>query len=166
MNRDTFIAFLVVVMATLGLSGETQARELHGRFGLGYNGQFANTSQTNGVPGISVKYGLSRDLALGVVFGINTSAPNNSVIALKFYKNIFMETALNFYFFLGGGLLKANNQSATEFISGFGAEFFIPGIESLGFSTETGVSLNNISGSFGIQTLGISFLKAGIHFYF
>ena len=48
----------------------------------------------------------------------------------------------------------------------FGVEAFIPGIESLGFSMETGASFNNLSGSYAVQTMGVSFLNAGMHFYF
>jgi hypothetical protein len=39
-------------------------------------------------------------------------------------------------------------------------------LESLGFAMETGASLDNLSGSFALKTLGVSFLNAGIHFYF
>lgn len=145
---------------------------MHGKIGLGYNGEFANTDQVNGVPGISLKYGLTRDIAASLIFGINTGSPKNTVFGGKFFANIFYETALNFYFFLGGALVNgassatATTSSGVDFISGFGAEFFIPGIESLGLSVETGASFNNISGSFAIRTLGVSFLDAGIHFYF
>jgi hypothetical protein len=39
-------------------------------------------------------------------------------------------------------------------------------VESLSFSMETGASFDNLSGSFVIETLGVSFLNAGMHFYF
>ncbi|HAR43197.1 MAG TPA: hypothetical protein DCS07_11315 [Bdellovibrionales bacterium] len=143
-----------------------EARDLQGRLGLGYNSEFANYSRTNGIPGVSIKYGLTRDLAGELVVGMNTATPTNSVTAVKAFKNVFYETNLNFYFMLGAGLLSAESRTGFEMLGGMGAEFFIPGVESLGFSMETGGSLNNISGSFALQTIGVSFLNAGIHFYF
>ena len=149
------------------LSPAAHSRELQGRLGLGYNNEFVNqTSYAGGVPAISIKYGLTRDIGLEGVFGLNTTSPTNSVTAVKFFKNIFYETNLNFYFTIGAGILSANNTTGAEFLGGFGAEFFIPGIESLGFAMETGAELDNLSGTFGFRTLGFSFLNAGIHFYF
>ncbi len=142
------------------------ARDMQGRLGLGYNAEFANFNSGQGVPGISIKYGFTRDLAGEAVVGVATSSPSNSVTAVKFFKNLFYETNLNFYFMLGGGVVSAAGNTGAEFIGGFGAEFFIPGVESLGFAMETGGSFSNITGSFILKTLGVSFLNAGIHFYF
>ena len=160
------VCFLTAILISLLTHSLSYARDLQGRFGLGYNAEFANIYALNGVPGISVKYGLTRDIAFEGVFGISTASPTNSVTAVKFFKNLFFETNLNFYFMAGGGFLSAEKRSGNEFLAGFGAEFFIPGIESLGFGMESGASMDSLSGSFAIKTLGISFLNAGIHFYF
>jgi hypothetical protein len=156
----------LLILASSWVPSPALARDLQGRLGLGYNNQFANRDGTNHVPGISLKYGFTRDLAGAAVFGIATTNPGNSVTALKFFKNLFFETNLNFYFLLGAGMLTSDRNTGTELLGGFGAEFFIPGVESLGFSFETGGSLDNLSGSFALKTLGFSFLDAGIHFYF
>jgi len=144
------------------------ARDMHGRFGVGYNGQFSNNSSTilGGVPGLSIKYGLTRDIAAAAIVGASTASPTNFVGGAKFFKNIFFETNLNFYFMLGGAVVAANSETGADFLGGLGTEFFIPGLESLGFSVETGVSFSNITGSFILKTMGVSFLEAGIHFYF
>jgi hypothetical protein len=142
------------------------ARDMQGRLGLGYNSEFANSTVAERVPGVSVKYALTKDIAAEAIVGVATTSPSNTVAAVKFFKNLFFETSLNFYFMLGGGSLNANGRSGAQFIGGFGAEFFIPGLESLGFSVETGGSLDNMRGSFALKTLGVSFLDAGIHFYF
>ena len=150
---------------------KTHARELEGRLGVGYNSEFANAYPASAAaggfrfPGISLKYGLTRDLAVAGIFGIATTSPSNMLAAFKFFKNIFFENHLNFYFTLGGGLLSVNNQSGFQGLAAVGVEFFIPGIESLGLSVETGASVDTASG-FAIKTLGVSFLDAGIHFYF
>jgi hypothetical protein len=115
---------------------------------------------------VSIKYGLTRDIAAELVGGTSTASPSNSVLGIKFFKNLFYETNLNFYFTVGGAILNARGVSGAEFLGAFGVEFFIPGIESLGLSVETGGSLDNLSGSFALKTMGVSFLDAGIHFYF
>lgn len=153
-------AFLLIA------SGGAEARDMQGRFGLGYNAQWANNTALNAVPGVSIKYAFTRDLAGELVGGVSTSAPSNSAAGLKFFKNIFYENNLNFYFMVGAGLLSGGGLVGAQFLTGLGTEFFIPGLESLGFAIETGASLDNLSGSFILKTMGISFLNAGIHFYF
>lgn len=164
MRKNFSLLTLLAILAVV--SPRVEAKELQGRLGLGYNGQFSSSSATNGVPAISMKYGLTRDLHSAFVFGTNTSAPTNTVAALKFFKNIFFETNLNFYFLVAAGYVSAAGNSGVEFLTGFGAEFFIPGLESLGFSTETGVAFGSATGSFALRSMGVSFLQAGIHFYF
>ncbi len=165
-------AFLAFSAATLATSPVAEAKDLHGRFGVGYNGQFSNREATRGVPGVSIKYGLTRDLGASLVFGINTASPVNSVTALKFFQNIFAETNMNFYFTLGGGILSTADSTglvsatSTEFLTALGAEFFIPGLESLGFTIESGVKFTNVTGTFALKTMGLSFIDAGVHFYF
>jgi hypothetical protein len=142
------------------------AKELQGRLGLGFNAEFENFYASGGVPGISLKYGLSRNFAIEGIFGTTTSSTKNSVAAAKLFQNIFFETNLNFYAMVGGGVISIASASGAQFIGGMGVEFFIPGIESLGFAMETGGSFDNLSGSFALKTLGVSFLNAGMHFYF
>jgi hypothetical protein len=137
------------------------ARDLQGRIGLGYNAQFANK-----LPGVSLKYGLTRDIAAELILAIATTSPSNSATAIKMFKNLFLENNLNFYFMLGGGIINVSSQAGVSLMAGFGVEFFIPGIDSLGFAVETGAAFDNASGGYALKTLGMSFLDAGIHFYF
>jgi hypothetical protein len=160
------LGLLLAISASIFATPKAHARDMQGRLGLGYNAQFANYYQPGGVPGVSLKYGLTRDIATELVVAVSTGTPTNSATALKLFKNLFYETSLNFYFMVGAGIVAANSRSGAEFIGGFGAEFFIPGIESLGFSMETGATFNNLGGNFALQTMGVSFLNAGIHFYF
>jgi hypothetical protein len=155
-----------VIAMSLLFCTYASARDMQGRLGLGYNNEFVNKDYQNGVPGVSIKYGLTRDIAVEGILGISTSTPRNSVVGLKFFKNIFFETNLNFYFTAGVASVAAESRSGAEFLGAFGAEAFIPGLESLGFAMETGASLDNLSGSFALKTLGVSFLNAGIRFYF
>jgi hypothetical protein len=168
MKKSKKIIAVVTLLTLLSLSPVSAlARDLHGRLGLGFNSEFANSSLGGfRVPGVSVKYAMTRDLAIEGILGIATTTPSNSAYAAKLFKNLFLEPNLNFYTMAGLGLISANGQSGFQLIAGFGAEFFIPGIDSLGFSMETGVSFDNATGSYALRTLGFSFLDAGIHFYF
>lgn len=162
----TAIAALVLGVGLATTPKQAAARDMQGRLGLGYNAEFVNTLIGERTPGISVKYGLTRDLAAEGIIGLTSSTPANTITGIKFFKNVFYETNLNFYFMLGGAILNAQGRSGAEFLTGFGVEFFIPGLESLGFACETGGSFDNLTGSFALRTLGVSFLDAGIHFYF
>ena len=161
------LALLTAVLVSLGLETGSWARDLQGRLGVGYNSQFVNSVIASPVPGFSIKYALSRDLAIEAIVGAKTSSPINTVTGAKLFKNLFLEANLNFYASLGGAIVSANNASGAEFMGTVGAEFFIPGLESLGFSFETGGALHNLTNSsFSFRTLGVSFLDAGMHFYF
>jgi hypothetical protein len=164
--RLRLIALLALtILSTAPVSA--WARDLQGRLGMGFNSQFANSFVASRVPAFSVKYAMTRDIALEAVVGTSTATPTNSVTGVKFFKNLFLETNLNFYFTFGGAIVAANNKSGSEFLGGLGAEFFIPGLESLGLSFETGGSLHNLIGDgYSFRTFGVSFVDAGIHFYF
>jgi hypothetical protein len=163
-SRYSFLA--LAGAGIIFISSPSEARELQGRFGLGYNAEFANNAPLNSSAAISVKYGFTRDLAIEAVLGAVTSSPKYSVYGAKFFKNIFLESNLNFYFMAGGAFVSTAGQNGAQFLGGFGTEFFIPGLESLGFSMETGASFDNLSGNYALRTLGVSFLNAGMHFYF
>ena len=155
----------MVIFSTGGF--DANARDLQGRLGLGYNAQFANQREANGnVPAIAAKYAVTKDLAVEGVLGVATTKPGNSVIAMKLFKTLFFENNLNFYGMLAGGLVTASATSGIDLQGGFGTEFFIPGLESVGFSFEVGGELTNLSGSMVFRTMGASFLDAGMRFYF
>ncbi len=159
--------FLILSLLFAVIVPQANAKELVGRTGLGYNAQFANTLQTNGVPAISLKYGLAPRAMIQVIAGFYSGSNGSGVAALKYMRTLHSENYANFYFLVGGGLVSANRKSGSEFLGGFGAEFFIPGLDSIGISFETGASVENLtSTSYVIKTFGISFVHAGMHFYF
>lgn len=148
---------------------DVQAKELVGRVGLGYNAQFANTQLTNGVPALSIKYGMAPRSMIEVIGGFYSGSGGSGVAALKYMYSLHTESYVNFYFLMGGGFVSANQRTGTEWIGGLGTEFFIPGIDSVGMSFETGMSFENLTptnGNFIVKTFGVSFINAGMHFYF
>lgn len=165
--KKLMLCGLLAIGATASSSSSALARDMQGRLGIGYNSQFVNSVVDTRVPGVSVKYGLTRDLAVEAIAGTKTATPTNTVTGVKLYKNVFYETNLNFYLSLGGAIVSASRASGAEFMGTLGAEFFIPGLESVGFSFETGGALHSLSNSsMSFRTVGVSFIDAGMHFYF
>ncbi len=161
MNKVNLLALSAVLAGAVCLPNAAQARDLQGRLGLGFNQEFVTRQ-----PAVSLKYALTRDLGFEAIVGAATTAPTGTTTALKIFKNLFFETNLNFYFAIGAGLLTSGGGAGAQFLAVFGAEFFVPGLESLGLSFETGASADTMSGGLVLRTLGESFLTAGIRFYF
>jgi len=160
-----FKPFIVACSTLAALGATCEAKDLSGRLGVGYTNEFSNSTSSKNVPAFSLKYGASKDLHLLGAVGFNSLSPASFTVAGKVFKNIFYETNLNFYSAVGLAYLK-DAQSGIELLGVLGAEFFIPGIDSLGFLFETGVSASNVTGSFVLKTVGFTFINAGIHFYF
>ncbi len=154
------MALVAIISSSLSMSSAS-ARDMHGRMGVGYNAQFADE-----LPAVAIKYGLTRLTSVEGILGLDTGTPSRSAVGAKISQNIFLESNLNFYGFSGLVLAKTSQGSGVEIPAGVGVEFFIPGIESVGWSVETGGLLSNTSGSFNLRTIGFSFLNAGIRFYF
>jgi hypothetical protein len=160
---------IILVLLLVFSTPIAESRELFGRIGLGYNAQFAQSSTSSTTPGISLKYGFNPRTMLEVIGAYYSGSNGTGVAALKIMQTMHSESYLNFYFLFGGGLVSRASVSGTEFLGGFGTEFFIPGIESVGISFEAGLDFENVSSSdntFVLKTFGASFLNAGMHFYF
>ena len=162
---SSLIARLMVLVVLAAFHSKTaEARDLSGRLGLGFNNQFM-PSQSAGPGAISFRYALARDLGTELVLGVDTEGDRSTIAGLKLMKNVFLETNLNFYFALGVGYAQSQGDSGIEFLGTFGTQFFIPGLESIGFSTEAGFAGDTVGGGMSFRTLGVSFVNAGIHFY-
>ncbi len=162
----TFLFFI----GGFGLPVElSQAKEMHGKIGLGYNAQFGSISGalSTGVPALSLRYGLAPGVQMEAIGGFSSGSNRSSVAGVKFMQRLFSETYANFYYLAGGGLVSNTARSGTEFLGGFGTEFFIPGLERIGWAFEAGMSFENVTTpSFTLKTFGHSFLQAGMHYYF
>ena len=154
----------------LGISiPNSDGKELFGKIGVGYNAEFTNSALTNGVPAISIKYGIAPRAMIEVVGGFYSGSEGSGVLGVKYMETIHSESYANFYFLIGGAAVEANRKSGSEFLGGLGSEFFIPGVDSVGISFELGMAAENLSaasGNFVLKTFGASFINAGMHYYF
>jgi hypothetical protein len=169
MNPSFRKSGLLLLLLWTFFANPVSAKELFGRVGVGYNAQFANSSLVNGTPGVSIKYGIAPRSMIEVIAGFYSGSGGSGVFAAKYMQTVHSESYANFYFLGGAGYVIANQRKGAEFLGGLGTEFFIPGVDHVGISFEAGMSaetLSSASGSLVLKTFGVSFLNAGMHFYF
>lgn len=160
------VLFGFVLMALGFLGAEVQAKDLTSRLGVGYRNVLVTTS----LPSVAAFYYPSPDIGVLGSIGVDTEE-NYSKFALSggVRRIIFKEEHMNF--FGSGQVAVVNQEVATQKDSGFelaatvGGEFFLQGLDSLGFNFESGMGITTVRKT-RFRTLGESFLNAGIVFYF
>jgi hypothetical protein len=160
-----FLAFGILISA-FGMALTANAKDLTSRMGVGYR----NSLVTMSLPSIAIFYYPSPDFNVFGSLGVDTE-DNNSKFAFAggVRRLIFKEENMNF--FGGGHVAMVNQEIASSKDSGYevaavvGGEFFLPGLDSLGFNFETGMGITTVKKT-RFRTLGDSFLNAGIVFYF
>lgn len=161
------VAVGVLVAGLVGV-GQAEAKDLTNRLGVGYSDQFG---VSGGLPSVAVRYFVNTDLALGAALGVDTEKNASKFgFAAKVMRIIFHEDNMNFYMGASAGLIsreKAGHNDSGFDLSGFGGgEFFLPGLDSLGFSFEMGVGVASISSEVRFRTIGDHPFRAGMTFYF
>ena len=163
--RSSFFLLCVFV------GGLVHAKELANRLGVGFR-----DSVSMDIPSVAAFYYPNSDYGMIGSIGIDTQKnQSKSAIAGAVRRIIFKEEQMNFF---GGAQLALlsqevpnttvsgfETQSGIEVAATVGGEFFFQGLESLGFNFETGVAMANV-GRVRFRTIGDSFLRAGIAFYF
>ncbi len=161
--------FVVVLMIISAISLQIHAKDLTSRLGIGYADQFGIDG---GLPSVAIRYYPNANLGVAGQIGIDTKEDYAKFGAMaKVFRVIFMEDNMNFYMGGGAGMISRElpgegNESGFELAGFFGGEFFLPGLESLGFNFEAGVGVTSISSEVRFRTIGDSPLKAGMSFYF
>lgn len=155
-----FLLFLVFIFSSPSL-----AKDMSSRIGFGYSDQFS----VDNLESVAVRYYSEHTYGYSAAVGIDTTDKNNRYGALlKAYKIIFPEKNLNFYMGAGLGFLSvevgSDKDSGVEVMGIIGAEFFLPGLDNLGFSFEAGLGVSTV-GETHLRTIGDHPLKAGIIFY-
>ena len=180
-------AFFVITL--LGAIYPASAKDLSNRLGIGYSAIPLIKPH-----GLAVSYYPSETMKISTLLSVDTNEDNSQFgFMAKFSKILFSEPNLNFY--AGSGLAivnytnpvsqflekqqpggggpppndtstnPSNSQTGVVFQGHLGAEFFLPGLPSLGFIFEAGINITSLSGNVRLQTMGQSPIKAGIIFY-
>lgn len=154
-----FFAFLVL------FGSFVEAKDLTNRLGVG----FRNSNSVN-LPAIAAVYYPNADIGLVGSVGVDT-LEDNSKFAANFgiRRILFREDNLNFYYGGQAGLVNyefsGDKQSGFELNVVFGAEFFLPGLDSLSLSFEAGAGLASLDET-RFRTIGDDPFRAGLIFYF
>ena len=157
------LAFLIIFL----ISTTTWSKELTNRLGVGYSEQFSEP-----LPSITLRYYPDAKLGLGAALGVDTKEDESKFgFMVRLYRIIFTEDNLNFYMGTGAGLISVeepgqDSNSGFELIGFCGAEFFLTGLENLGFSFEAGIGVTSIDSETRFRTIGDHPVRAGITFYF
>ena len=161
-----FVLAFSFLIGALTVATEVQAKELSSRLGVGYR----NSLVTMSLPSVAIFYYPSTDYSFLGSLGVDTEDNNSKFAAAAgFRRIIFREDNMNFF---GGGQvalvnqeIASNKDSGYELAATVGGEFFLSGLDSLGFNFETGMGITTVKKT-RFRTLGDSFLNAGIVFYF
>ncbi|OYZ17414.1 MAG: organic solvent tolerance protein [Bdellovibrio sp. 28-41-41] len=158
-------SFIKVTAVMVLLSQSVFAKDLASRLGVG-----VKNNASEDVPSVGVVYYPNQDFGVTGGIGIDTKKDQSKfVVSGGVRKILFRENQLNFYFggqvgivnYEGGG----EKQNGFELNAVFGAEFFLTGLDSLGFSFEGGAGISSLKDT-RFRTIADSPMRAGITFYF
>lgn len=158
---------LVSVLFILLLPLQGMAKDLTNRLGVGYSNQFSVD-----LPSVGVRYYPNPDLGLSAALGVDTQENASKFgFMVRLNKIIFKEDNMNFYMGSGLGLISQENSSGsndTGFeLNGYvGGEFFLTGLDSLGFVFEAGIGVSSVASQVRFRTFGDHPIRGGITFYF
>jgi len=163
-----FFRKLIPLLLLLTLPSQVFARSYVDHLGLG-----VSTQLINDVPSISIKNYTSDSFAWGLLGNFSTADTTGGWgVGGKLYKNFFAEPQLFFFASLLFAIVNSKkhsdgdgSQTGIQADLTAGSEFFIPGLESLGFSFETGLSINTLNEFVIETTAGSAFIAGAIHFY-
>lgn len=155
----------ILFIAILFLSSTVQAKELLHRLGVGFKD---NTSVS--IPSLAVSYFPASDFAITGGLGLDTKKDNSKFQAnVGLRRIVFKEENMNFFF--GGQVGLITDEVAGDKNSGYeinaliGGEFFLSGLDSLGFTFEAGMGVASVK-DVRFRTIGNDPFRAGIVFYF
>ena len=157
--------FMGLFVGVLAFVGTAEAKDLTHRLGVGVKN---NTSFD--LPSLAAVYYPNADLGLTGGIGIDTQKNESKLgLTVGLRRLLFREDNLNFYFGGQAGLINfevaSQKESGFELNAVFGAEFFLPGLESLGFSFEGGVGITSVEDT-RFRTIADHPFRASMIFYF
>lgn len=155
----------ILVLLALTFSSMGFAKDLTNRLGVGYR-----DTLTTGRPALAVQYYPTREYGVIGAIGVDTQDQNSSSsFEGGVRRMIFREDNMNF--FMGGTMAMISattsgvSQSGYELGAHVGGEFFLTGLDSLGFNFQVGVSVASTN-KVRFRTTADSPITAGIIFYF
>lgn len=156
----------LLAMSALLLPGTAHAKDLSGRVGVGFLHSFGDQSA------LSVRYTLPLGDPAVIVqlegfggFAANTDSSGWLIAGGRGLYGLVVEDNMNLYVAAGAGLLtdQVTRQQAVRIQPTMSAEFFLFGLENLGFTTEWGLNLD-LGDATGVSTTATA--GVGVHYWF
>ncbi len=156
---------LAPVLLALALPASASAKDLNGRFGVGAE------QASSGLSTLSFRIGFptgkpTTNIGLGIDAGIDTLSSTGTTDyfgGARLYFGVVAEDNMNLYLGVAAGYASTDGVSAIRVGPNLGAEFFLFGLENLGFLAELQLNVD-IGGSLRISTFGAPAI--GFHYYF
>ena len=181
--RHSSLCLLAAFALLLLAPGDASAKDLRGKFGLGFNNNFTSLTSISIKGGLPMPKPTQNFQVQGLVgFGLARAEPTRMFVGGRVLIPILAEDNLNLYAGIGGGYLKLNlgTDGDTEILHAFrgqavlGVEFFFFGLEQLGVSAEFGVNfdiadtsdLDNVDPFLSFSTTSGTAVSVGVHYYF
>ena len=156
---------LLLLITAIFIAAPAHAKDLRGRSGIGFNQQFGHVSA------LSVRYGLPTpspviNVQIEGAFGLDTAANEeggNVFAGARVLYGFLAEDNMNLFAGGGLGIVTEQNQNTIRTQPTMGADFFLFGLENLGFTIEWGLNLD-IGPTSGVSTTAAA--AAGAHYWF
>ena len=155
---------LLLLAAAVLAPASAHAKDLRGRFGLGFNHSFGAAST------LSARYGLPMpEPAINILVeadgGVDTTATATQSLFLggRVLYAFVVEDNMNLYAAGGAALITGPATQTIRVQPALSAEFFLFGLENLGFTAEWGVNLD-IGDKPGVTTTASP--GVGLHYWF
>lgn len=167
---------LLLLLASLICFGtNAQAKDLRGRFGAGFNQQFGHVSA------LSVRYAIPTqshavNIQLEGNFGLDTATDavfdpesgkmveGRSVFSgARMLYGFVAEDNMTLFGAGGAGILTSSDSTTVRIQPSMGADFFLFGLDNLGFTIEWGLNIDT-GGNPGVSTTAAA--SAGVHYWF
>lgn len=159
--KSTFVTAMILFVGFTA-----QAKDLTHRLGIGYK-----NNTTLDLPTLAAVYYPSANMGLTGGVGLDTKKDYSSFQAMAGLRYIiYPESNMNFYSAAQFALVNFETpadgkKNGVEVAGLFGVEFFLNGLENLGWTFEAGLSLAT-AGNSRFRTVGDSPFRAGMIFYF
>lgn len=153
-----------LVALTLASPMVAQAKDLNGHVGIGAEQSFG------GMSALSLRFGFptgkpTLNIGVGVDAGVDaiSGGATDYYAGARLYFGVVAEDNMNLYLGASAGYASIGGANAIRVAPNIGAEFFLFGLENLGFLAEMAVNVD-IGASFQISTFGSP--AVGFHYYF
>ena len=156
---------LLLLLTAISVALPAHAKDLRGRSAVGFNQQFGHVSA------LSVRYGLPTsspviNVQVEGAFGLETAATEdggNVFTGARVLYGFLAEDNMNLFAGGGVGVLTHPDKTIIRTQPAMGADFFLFGLENLGFTIEWGLNID-IGPTSGVSTTAAA--AAGAHYWF